>query len=69
MPTTGGSKISRNVGGESIDEIILHYVNFKRRKKVYTYAVPRKDPDYVENNPLSEFSFGNREGKTKEDNK
>lgn len=47
IPTTGNTKISKNVGGESIDQIIMEYVAFKKNKKVYTYAVPRKEPDYI----------------------
>lgn len=50
MPTNGNSKLSRNVGGDSLDEIIKNYVLFKKNKKVYTYAIPRKDPDYLSNN-------------------
>ena len=40
MPTTGNSKITKNVGGDSIDEIIYHYIMFNKNKKVYSYAVP-----------------------------
>jgi hypothetical protein len=47
MPTAGNSKLVKNVGGESIDEIIFHYIMFKKNKKVYSYAVPRKEPDYT----------------------
>ena len=46
IPTFGNSKLVKNLGGESIDQIIYRYVIFKRNKKVYTYAVPRKEPKY-----------------------
>lgn len=36
MPNAEGLKISRFVGGESIDDIILRYIKFKRKKnKIY----------------------------------
>ncbi len=46
MPTNGTSKIAKNVGGDSIDDIIKRYILFKKNNKVYSYAVPRKEPDY-----------------------
>lgn len=48
MPTSGNTKLVKNVGGDSIDEIIFHYIMFKKNKKVYSYAVPRKEPDYTQ---------------------
>lgn len=33
MPTSGNTKISKNVGGDSLDEIILNYIKFKKNKK------------------------------------
>lgn len=47
MPTTGNSKISKNVGGDSIDDIIMRYILFKKNKKIYSYSVERKEPDYT----------------------
>jgi len=46
MPTVGTSKLVKNVGGDSIDEIIKNYAIYKKNKKVYSYAVPRKEPTY-----------------------
>ena len=46
MPTTGNTKLAKNVGGDSIDEIILNYIKFKKNKKIYTYAIKREEPDY-----------------------
>ena len=74
MPTSGNTKLVKNVGG---DEIILHYIMFKKNKKVYSYAVPRKEPDYSQssvsadlidrlNNKMSSSSNNNG---TKEENK
>ena len=48
------SKMGKNFGGDSIDEIFVKYVNFKKNKKVYTYAVPRADPTY---SSLANVSF------------
>ena len=47
IPTGGNSKLAKNVGGDSIDDVILRYILFKKNKKVYTYSVPRKEPDYT----------------------
>lgn len=44
--SNGSDKISKNVGGEPIDQVIFNYINFKKNRKVYTYAVPREEPDY-----------------------
>ena len=30
MPTSGNTKLVKNVGGDSIDEIIFHYIMFKK---------------------------------------
>ena len=75
VPTNGTSKLSKNVGGESIDEIIWHYINFKKKKKVYSYAVPRKNPDYESYNTFSSSLLGvideahSKRENTKEDKK
>ena len=45
--TNGNTKLSKNVGGDSIDDVILRYIWFKKNKKVYTYSVERKEPDYT----------------------
>ena len=66
MPAGGTSKIAKNVGGDSIDEIIKNYILFKRNKKLYTYAVPRKNPDYIDNNYLTAPIIGAMDGSKKE---
>ena len=53
MPTNGTSKIVKNVGGDSIDEILLHYIQFKKNKRVYSYAIKRKEPSYADNSMTS----------------
>ena len=53
FPSTGTGKIAKNVGGDSVDEVIKNYIIFKKNRKVYTYAVPREEPDYASiPNPL-----------------
>ena len=77
MPTAGNTKLVKNVGGDSIDEIIYHYIMFKKNKKVYSYAVPRKEPDYSQSSVSADLidrlndkmsSSSNNNG-TKEENK
>ena len=46
FPTNGNNKISKNVGGDSIDQVILNYIKFKRNNKIYTYAINREEPEY-----------------------
>lgn len=61
IPATGNSKLAKNVGGDSIDDIIKRYVLFKKSRKVYTYSIERQEPDY--NSPLDSFSLDNIMGK------
>lgn len=61
MPAGGNSKLAKNVGGDSIDDIIKRYILFKKSRKVYTYAVDRQEPDY--NSALDSFSLDNIMGK------
>lgn len=77
MPTSGNTKLVKNVGGDSIDEIIFHYIMFKKNKKVYSYAIPRKEPDYSQSSVSADLidrlndkmsSSSNNNG-TKEENK
>ena len=69
FPTAGNNKIAKNVGGDSIDEVIMNYVRFKKNKKIYTYAVPRVEPDYnTVANPLDIFKGDkNNQNSTKEE--
>lgn len=61
IPAGGNSKLAKNVGGDSIDDIIKRYILFKKNKKVYTYAVDRQEPDY--NSPMDAISLDNIMGK------
>lgn len=61
IPTVGNSKLSKNVGGDSIDDIIKRYILFKKSKKIYTYSIERQEPDY--NSTLDTFSLENIMGK------
>ena len=49
IPNVGNTKISKNVGGDNIDEIIKNYFLYTQNKKVYSYALPRKDKAKEEN--------------------
>ena len=46
IPTFGNSKMTKNLGGESLDQIIYKYILFKKNRKVYSYSIPRKEPKY-----------------------
>ena len=54
FPSTGNGKIAKNIGGDSIDQVIMNYIKFNKNKKIYTYSVNRKEPDYnTTSNPLN----------------
>lgn len=38
IPTIAGIPVTHKIGGEPISEIIIRYVKFKKRKKIYTYT-------------------------------
>lgn len=62
FPSTGSGKIAKNVGGESIDEVIRNYIRFKKNRKVYTYSVKREEPDYTTiSSPLDILNFNKGE--------
>ena len=71
VPSTGTGKIAKNVGGDSVDEVIKNYIIFKKNRKVYTYAVPREEPDYASiPNPLDILNLtGSKDKGTKEERK
>ena len=52
VPEGNGSKLSKNVGGDTLDEIIKRYIVFKQNRKIYSYSVERKEPDYLEKQSL-----------------
>lgn len=45
IPTVAGLPFTKNVGGESLDEILKRYAKFKMNKKVYTYVNLKEDVD------------------------
>ena len=61
IPAGGNSKLSKNVGGDSIDDIIKRYILFKKTKRIYTYSIERQEPDY--SSALDTFSLDNIMGK------
>ena len=71
IPTIGTTRLTKNVGGESLDQIIKEYVIFKKNMKIYSYAIPRKEPDYIEKSDSNRIwdALQERSGNTKEDNK
>ena len=52
IPEGNGSKLSKNVGGDTLDEIIRKYIVFNQNKKIYSYSVERKEPEYLEKQSL-----------------
>lgn len=38
IPTIVGLPVTKKIGGESISEIIIRYVKFKKSRKIYTYT-------------------------------
>lgn len=77
IPTAGNTKIEKNVGGETLYQIFLEYMNFRKNKKIYSYSVPRQEPDYASNDMstqifdkvLSQTGKIGKKQSTKEENK
>ncbi len=80
VPSENSSKLAKNVGGDSLDQIIAKYIAFKRNKKIYSYGIPRKEPNYNSKisskldlfnlNGLNNITgLNNTQDNTKEDNK
>ena len=53
IPTIVGLPVTKKIGGESISEIIIRYVKFKRSRKIYTY-VNTINTDVVDTNTKEE---------------
>ena len=46
IPDSNNFELTRKAGGEYIDQIILRYLKFKRRKnKIYTYITEEKEDE------------------------
>lgn len=43
IPVVAGIPITKKIGGESLDQIILKYIKFKKNRKLYVYTKERKD--------------------------
>ena len=42
IPTVSGIPLTKKIGGESIDQIILRYIKFKKTRKMYVYTKEEK---------------------------
>lgn len=42
IPTINGLLFTKRVGGESIDQILLRYIKFKKNRKIYVYTKEEK---------------------------
>lgn len=42
IPIIAGIPITRKIGGESLDQIILNYIKFKKNRKLYVYTKEEK---------------------------
>lgn len=38
IPTIVGLPVTKKIGGESISDIIIRYIKFKKSRKIYTYV-------------------------------
>lgn len=43
IPTIVGIPVTKRIGGESISEIIIRYIKFKKKRKIYTYYERTKE--------------------------
>lgn len=37
IPTVAGIPVTKKIGGEPISEIIIRYIKFRKKRKIYTY--------------------------------
>ena len=42
IPTIVGLPVTKKIGGESVSDIIIRYIKFKKNRKVYTYTKEEK---------------------------
>lgn len=54
IPRINGIKFTKNVAGDSIDEIIVRYIKFKLNKKMYTYIDTNTDTNIDTNSNTKE---------------
>lgn len=43
IPNVAGLPFTKNVGGESLDEILKRYIKFKMNRKLYTYVNAKEE--------------------------
>ncbi len=43
IPTIAGVPVTKKIGGESIDQIVLRYMKFNKNRKVYVYTKEEKE--------------------------
>jgi len=42
IPTISGVPLTKRIGGESIDEIVLRFIKFKMKKRKYAYYITKE---------------------------
>ncbi len=43
IPTIATIPLTKKIGGEPISEIIIRYIKFKKKRKIYTYCESKKN--------------------------
>ena len=43
IPTIVSIPVTKKIGGEPISEIIIRYVKFRKKRKIYTYCQSKKN--------------------------
>lgn len=43
IPTLTGVPVTKKIGGESIDQIVLRYMKFNKNRKIYVYTKEEKE--------------------------
>ena len=43
IPTIVGLPVTKRIGGEPVSEIIIRYIKFKKKRKIYTYYQHTKE--------------------------
>ena len=43
IPTLSGIPMTKKIGGESIDEIVLRYIKFRAQRKKYSYHITKEE--------------------------
>lgn len=63
IPRLSGIASTKNVAGDSLDEVIKRYMLFRNNRKVYSYAVTRDDKVTEKNGVLQKFADLTKEEK------